>query len=159
MTTLIVWRPRTGSSLCDFAVFYTQSFYRAIRRGCSLITLHRRRAGDVISQSSTLAAPAARGRSLPRGTNWRISSCALPSSFFLTVSDAVPRMHQNRRTHWNLQSITLPASSHFGDRFSGQPYRKQPARPSPSPQSTVPLRSEEHTSELQSLRHLVCRLL
>src|SRR5205814_6816466 len=24
---------------------------------------------------------------------------------------------------------------------------------------TVPLRSEEHTSELQSLRHLVCRLL
>src|SRR5205814_10634165 len=24
---------------------------------------------------------------------------------------------------------------------------------------TIPLRSEEHTSELQSLRHLVCRLL
>src|SRR5205814_7585176 len=28
----------------------------------------------------------------------------------------------------------------------------------PSPTSTIP-RSEEHTSELQSLRHLVCRLL
>src|SRR5438045_6024687 len=35
--------------------------------------------------------------------------------------------------------------------------------PPPSPTSAVifssPLRSEEHTSELQSLRHLVCRLL
>src|SRR5437899_8224433 len=28
-----------------------------------------------------------------------------------------------------------------------------------SPSRTVPARSEEHTSELQSLRHLVCRLL
>src|SRR5205814_8730098 len=31
-------------------------------------------------------------------------------------------------------------------------------RPSP-PRGTPSLRSEEHTSELQSLRHLVCRLL
>src|SRR5262245_62786915 len=27
------------------------------------------------------------------------------------------------------------------------------------PREAIPLRSEEHTSELQSLRHLVCRLL
>src|SRR5205814_8396269 len=30
---------------------------------------------------------------------------------------------------------------------------------SSGPRGNVPLRSEEHTSELQSLRHLVCRLL
>src|SRR5258705_10091774 len=32
-------------------------------------------------------------------------------------------------------------------------------RPSPRSRLIVALRSEEHTSELQSLRHLVCRLL
>src|SRR5437899_9292692 len=31
--------------------------------------------------------------------------------------------------------------------------------PESSPQCPGPIRSEEHTSELQSLRHLVCRLL
>src|SRR5437899_7403227 len=31
--------------------------------------------------------------------------------------------------------------------------------PSPAPEITMIQRSEEHTSELQSLRHLVCRLL
>src|SRR5258705_2677189 len=34
-----------------------------------------------------------------------------------------------------------------------------PARTAAAPASTNFLRSEEHTSELQSLRHLVCRLL
>src|SRR5258705_5667675 len=33
------------------------------------------------------------------------------------------------------------------------------AAPSPAPTNSVATRSEEHTSELQSLRHLVCRLL
>src|ERR1035441_10965342 len=31
--------------------------------------------------------------------------------------------------------------------------------PDPVPEAPMPDRSEEHTSELQSLRHLVCRLL
>src|SRR5258705_1654534 len=36
----------------------------------------------------------------------------------------------------------------------------RPARPDPrNPRNTNGKRSEEHTSELQSLRHLVCRLL
>src|SRR5947199_8030466 len=35
----------------------------------------------------------------------------------------------------------------------------RPALPTALPGDTVSLRSEEHTSELQSLRHLVCRLL
>src|SRR5205814_6284945 len=41
------------------------------------------------------------------------------------------------------------------------PYDQQPYWPTPDPlPSGGPhLRSEEHTSELQSLRHLVCRLL
>src|SRR5471030_3454425 len=34
-----------------------------------------------------------------------------------------------------------------------------PALPRSSPALPAPWRSEEHTSELQSLRHLVCRLL
>src|ERR1039458_807090 len=38
------------------------------------------------------------------------------------------------------------------------PPRPPPKRPF-SPCGTKPSRSEEHTSELQSLRHLVCRLL
>src|SRR5882724_12334067 len=33
------------------------------------------------------------------------------------------------------------------------------ARTRPRPCASAPSRSEEHTSELQSLRHLVCRLL
>src|SRR5262245_63104600 len=33
------------------------------------------------------------------------------------------------------------------------------SRPSPCMSRNVSIRSEEHTSELQSLRHLVCRLL
>src|SRR5262245_24504583 len=43
------------------------------------------------------------------------------------------------------------ATSHRGDRDRTPPRRWHPAADS--------LRSEEHTSELQSLRHLVCRLL
>src|ERR1035438_1099289 len=36
---------------------------------------------------------------------------------------------------------------------------QQLVRPTPGLGKKPPLRSEEHTSELQSLRHLVCRLL
>src|SRR5205814_10519719 len=37
--------------------------------------------------------------------------------------------------------------------------RRANHRPVPGRAPVAPLRSEEHTSELQSLRHLVCRLL
>src|SRR5258705_9919230 len=40
----------------------------------------------------------------------------------------------------------------------GARIRKRPPRP-PTPKTRIAARSEEHTSELQSLRHLVCRLL
>src|SRR5262245_65364313 len=45
----------------------------------------------------------------------------------------------------------LLANAHADARTQGAP--ASPAAPLP------PVRSEEHTSELQSLRHLVCRLL
>src|SRR5262245_62867618 len=49
------------------------------------------------------------------------------------------------------------------DRFSGRlPIPMQGRGPDAATRSSFdedPLRSEEHTSELQSLRHLVCRLL
>src|SRR5471030_3558772 len=43
----------------------------------------------------------------------------------------------------------LPISVHMRNRAHAVPHQVRPE----------PLRSEEHTSELQSLRHLVCRLL
>src|SRR5258705_3679347 len=39
------------------------------------------------------------------------------------------------------------------------PLLSHPIRTIQNPKSKIYLRSEEHTSELQSLRHLVCRLL
>src|SRR5436853_5569874 len=48
-----------------------------------------------------------------------------------------------------------------GQRSGGRPLRRQMTRPVASDAETGrnSMRSEEHTSELQSLRHLVCRLL
>src|SRR5436853_1358764 len=45
--------------------------------------------------------------------------------------------------------------SFFGDEFGGT----QPRATPPAGAAAPAARSEEHTSELQSLRHLVCRLL
>src|SRR5471030_2000788 len=42
---------------------------------------------------------------------------------------------------------------------NGHPSRSSSARAFPMRRPSTPERSEEHTSELQSLRHLVCRLL
>src|SRR5262245_64338982 len=44
-------------------------------------------------------------------------------------------------------------------RHRGQPCRRAAGRHPAGAHRVVGLRSEEHTSELQSLRHLVCRLL
>src|SRR5690554_7301194 len=64
----------------------------------------------------------------------------------------------------------LPFSSSFETKISGEiyggvvyPLDESSNVPSPGSKSTVPIkepvRSEEHTSELQSRPHLVCRLL
>src|SRR3712207_8201205 len=39
------------------------------------------------------------------------------------------------------------------------PLPEEPAHPAPLPETPVEVRSEEHTSELQSRQYLVCRLL
>src|SRR5438045_8042835 len=51
----------------------------------------------------------------------------------------------------------LPISRNL--RRASSANRKTPPRPSRSIRFALRRRSEEHTSELQSLRHLVCRLL
>src|SRR5438045_7357489 len=43
--------------------------------------------------------------------------------------------------------------------FAGSPAEIAPKSIAISPENRICTRSEEHTSELQSLRHLVCRLL
>src|SRR5262245_64201470 len=52
-------------------------------------------------------------------------------------------------------------ASATGESRAAAPARPAPpcSRASPPPAARRPPRSEEHTSELQSLRHLVCRLL
>src|SRR5436853_4241595 len=60
-------------------------------------------------------------------------------------------------------SANLPVPSSFSDATStlncDVPSTTMPSDPVPLLLSSLSLRSEEHTSELQSLRHLVCRLL
>src|SRR5258705_4637368 len=59
------------------------------------------------------------------------------------------------RSHtWPSRSIAQPWRS-FGSRFES-PHELTTL---PSASNSITGRSEEHTSELQSLRHLVCRLL
>src|SRR5438045_7374053 len=52
----------------------------------------------------------------------------------------------------DLTPAPLPRSAASRSRSSAR-------RPTNSPARRITIRSEEHTSELQSLRHLVCRLL
>src|ERR1035441_10711255 len=53
--------------------------------------------------------------------------------------------------------VVFPEDS--GPKTSLMRPRGKPPTPSAASSEIEPVRSEEHTSELQSLRHLVCRLL
>src|SRR5215212_10492468 len=57
--------------------------------------------------------------------------------------------------------IRDPLPGEFADRIApdGRASPEEAVRAGNLPVAPVPRRSEEHTSELQSLRHLVCRLL
>src|ERR1039458_10564305 len=55
-------------------------------------------------------------------------------------------------------AVSLPVGSTAGE-AGPVPFRSVPPPSAASREAGSPLRSEEHTSELQSLRHLVCRLL
>src|SRR5205814_9546515 len=77
-----------------------------------------------------------------------------PDSSPLSLHDALPISLQRRlgRRHPPAVSGDHALARHVGERQerSARPHQRRQARDQ---------RSEEHTSELQSLRHLVCRLL
>src|SRR5262245_63987031 len=68
--------------------------------------------------------------------------------YTLSLHDALPISSGERVAH-GAQSVALPG----GSRLNEERGRRQ------LPVTPPARRSEEHTSELQSLRHLVCRLL
>src|SRR5205814_10410303 len=94
-----------------------------------------------------------------------------PSTFFFSLSRRPPRstLFPTRRSSdltalgrvcsggsTSTSTGTVPPSSHFSSSIRS-PKNSHTARATASNGSAT--RSEEHTSELQSLRHLVCRLL
>src|SRR5947199_8318200 len=76
----------------------------------------------------------------------RRSRCTLSSTFFSLTIRPPPRSTLFPYTTLFRSSGQATAAAAIGLARAGQPGR-------------LPGRSEEHTSELQSLRHLVCRLL
>src|SRR5437899_5387545 len=57
------------------------------------------------------------------------------------------------------ERVITPSSSTLTRAYDSPPLETQSAIAQPRPMFFILLQSEEHTSELQSLRHLVCRLL
>src|SRR5262245_66522798 len=79
--------------------------------------------------------------------------CARPPFFFLFTTPRPPRS-----TLFSLHDA-LPISTARASPPASVPRRPLPRPCCSPPCAALPRRSEEHTSELQSLRHLVCRLL
>src|SRR5262245_63956094 len=89
-----------------------------------------------------IRAPGDAVKRVARNTAWPLPETQW-TRFFL---DAANKTLGPNQPH-NMASATYPALSE-GVTFSTAPWEQD-----------VEIRSEEHTSELQSLRHLVCRLL
>src|SRR5438045_9652780 len=72
-----------------------------------------------------------------------------------------PELHSfpTRRSSDLLSACQSPPPEKFDERTSDRNRRHAPASLGPGSLPLFVVRSEEHTSELQSLRHLVCRLL
>src|ERR1035441_3147798 len=91
---------------------------------------------------------------------------ALSCPLFFATAAAVLRVSDAFEFSWRYQLpalVTLPPADALGLACLARSARRRAhggACPGPGRPGTVrPGRSEEHTSELQSLRHLVCRLL
>src|SRR5262245_65603855 len=96
------------------------------------------------------------------GRSYSCSPTSLP--YPLSLHDALPILATAATTRWQAVaaatfSTAAPAlirphtrSPRPASSFRSSPTRARAATP-------LAIRSEEHTSELQSLRHLVCRLL
>src|SRR5437016_8619531 len=76
------------------------------------------------------------------------NEAANPQIYTLSLHDALPIYVDARRLPLDAVTITPDARRAAG-----------PAHRGLVPPAAAPLRSEEHTSELQSLTNLVCRLL
>src|SRR2546429_6621612 len=81
------------------------------------------------------------------------TSCATASPSTRTIASPSPTATKSFFRTSNSRNITLRIIGTVFSRLS------RSNRPVPLPCSTRRLRSEEHTSELQSRLHLVCRLL
>src|SRR2546429_1436608 len=80
-----------------------------------------------------------------------VQTCALPILRACRRVRAGDRGGQAARRGVSARAWPLPEALHRRGRDTGVPGARFP--------SPLPLRSEEHTSELQSRLHLVCRLL
>src|ERR1035438_1266719 len=106
----------------------------------------------------------------------QLSQLAPPSALLHTPPAAAPASRRRGSVAWATSAVTRPAMlngpmhSHFPSLGSKQACARSFQNSSSSPAwvscsvwlarcANHALRSEEHTSELQSLRHLVCRLL
>src|SRR3712207_8190930 len=95
--------------------------------------------------------------------------CGRPNSASIGQSGSTAPPPTRYRFHQPVRSETkcsLPSGDHSGWKTdsSGPPDTSSaavgvPASSRPATHSSVPSRSEEHTSELQSRQYLVCRLL
>src|SRR5205814_9404793 len=90
---------------------------------------------------------------------------APPATYPLSLHDALPISAARRRSR---SARAARRRSDRSTRRPASPARRPPSAPAPTCiargcssrcRRAAPRRSEEHTSELQSLRHLVCRLL
>src|SRR5437899_5235872 len=90
-----------------------------------------------------------------------LDDTASPVSYTLSLHDALPIFSGTTRTRTASRAV-LPGSSPSTRRPSASPGTVSTMSTCATPTAlrcAFPRRSEEHTSELQSLRHLVCRLL
>src|SRR3954449_11247263 len=105
----------------------------------------------LLAKKTMPSPPSATTASTPSSIAVRLSYLAFSMSLFFFNDTATPEIY------------TFPYTTLFRSTASRVPSPRSRARASPSPPSpTSPRatsRSEEHTSELQSHSHLVCRLL
>src|SRR2546422_7000592 len=78
--------------------------------------------------------------------------------YTLSLHDALPISFRPPSTTLWSPSLTPTAARSAGRRLARSALRAR-AKARPTPRRRQPSRSEEHTSELQSRLHLVCRLL
>src|ERR1035438_4711314 len=93
---------------------------------------------------------------VPRAILWRISS-ASPTVVFPEPFRSELKPHRHVRA--SASEILRLHQIAYLVRTSGDPLEDFQRKSNRCLPRAVPSRSEEHTSELQSLRHLVCRLL